>query len=164
MLLLLSMYEHTLSFVNRFSGCCCGGRRRRSLAAAQARGALGNANLVPRAEQVGSRSARNCGQCNCQDCKAMAGPVAAPGASAARSPVPTTQCTAGQCRQCRQCTPEEEKACLAMMAASRKASPAVAPKDAGLHLYRKFKRAIAVEKTSAAGCSSGAAGNAQCKC
>ncbi|KAI6233799.1 hypothetical protein M3Y99_00871000 [Aphelenchoides fujianensis] len=118
-----------------------------------------------KAEQPGARFARNCGQCNCQDCKATAGPVAAPGAPAA--PISTTQCTAGQCRQCRQCTPEEEKACLAMMAAARK-TPAVAPKDnAGSHLYRKFKRAIALKTSPLAGqgCAAGAvANNAQCKC
>uniref|UniRef100_A0A1I7S275 Secreted protein n=1 Tax=Bursaphelenchus xylophilus TaxID=6326 RepID=A0A1I7S275_BURXY len=129
--------------------CCCGGRRRRSLAAAAARGALGNASLVPRAEAVGSRSARSCGG-KCEECK--------------NSPA-AGGCQAGGCqagpanRQCRQCTPAEEKACLAMVQQQQQHKEAPAT---GSHSYRKFKRAIAAQK-SQPGCAN-QADNKQCKC
>ena len=106
LLLLVSRLSTPSTNLSISSPCCCGGRRKRALAAAAARGALGNAALVPRVTDPSpSRSARcancegqqNCGggSTNCQDCK-----------------TDVAKCTPQQQKQCRKCTPEEEKECM----------------------------------------------------
>ncbi|KAI6171339.1 hypothetical protein M3Y97_01060400 [Aphelenchoides bicaudatus] len=131
---------------------CCGGRRKRALISAAARGALGNAALMPRVNEPNSRAGRSCGgqcggqQCQgqqCQECKTVAGSSPAAPAFAAQTPG----------RQCRQCTPEEERQCLEMMAkqggckaASVKAASPAASTSPIVKLYRKFKRATESKK------------------
>lgn len=91
------------------SGCCGGGgRRRRSLAAATARGALGNATLVPRATIVKRSAVDEC------DGKCDAKTTAACNSTRSDDKKCCASCNKEQCeRKCEHnCSSNNEKACL----------------------------------------------------
>ncbi|KAI6171340.1 hypothetical protein M3Y97_01060500 [Aphelenchoides bicaudatus] len=130
---------------------CCGGRRKRALISAAARGALGNAALMPRVnEPTQSRVGRcascegqqGCGGGSCQDCKMDAG----------KGPV------SGQ-QQCRKCTPEEEKECMKKMASTTAQSV-----KGTSGLSRLFKHAMHKQSSDKSANNCPPANGQQCKC